>query len=279
MTGGSPLAASGPQADTDRRAASGPRADGRPLAGRHALVTGASRNLGATIAGVLAAAGADVAITYHESSAAAADLVGHLGAAHPGRHLAVRGDLTTTDGTRAAVTEAMTELDGRVDILVNNYGPFSMVPFTQLDHADWQAVWSGNVTAIQLACQLVLPGMNDRRWGRVINVSAGSAYLRNHSIYGLAKAAVLHLTEALALEAAPGVTVNAVAPGQIDESAADVAAIDPTFVERAVARTPAGRLVTRAEVAEVVALLCDPTFAMLTGAVLPLDGGWRFNRF
>jgi NAD(P)-dependent dehydrogenase (short-subunit alcohol dehydrogenase family) len=135
------------------------------------------------------------------------------------------------------------------------------------------------VTATHLACQLILPGMNERGWGRVVNVSAGSAYLRNHSIYGLAKAAVLHLTEALALEAGPGVTVNAVAPGQIDESAPDVSAIDPTFVERAVARTPAGRLVTRAEVAEAVALLCSPAFAMLTGAVLPLDGGWRFNRF
>ena len=73
--------------------------------------------------------------------------------------------------------------------------------------------------------------------------------------------------------------MNAIAPGQIAESAADIEEVDPTFVPRALARTPAGRLVTRGEVAEVVALLCTPPFDMLTGAIVPLDGGWRFNRF
>ncbi len=87
------------------------------------------------------------------------------------------------------------------------------------------------------------------------------------------------MTESLALELGPEITVNAVAPGQVEESAEDISDIDPTFVERAVARTPAGRLVTRVEVANVVAQLCTPAFDRLTGAVLPLDGGWRFNRF
>jgi NAD(P)-dependent dehydrogenase (short-subunit alcohol dehydrogenase family) len=121
--------------------------------------------------------------------------------------------------------------------------------------------------------------MRDRGWGRIVNVSAGSAYLRNHSVYGLAKNGVIFLTEELALELGPAVTVNAVAPGQIEESAADIGEIDPTFVERAVRHTPARRLVTRPEVAAIVALMCSPAFDMVTGVTLPVDGGWRFNRF
>src|SRR5437879_2730973 len=83
---------------------------------------------------------------------------------------------------------------------------------------------------------------------------------------GLSKEAIIFLTEELALELGPEVTVNAVAPGQIAESADDIAEFDPTFVERAVRHTPAGRLVTRAEVAAIVAMLCSPAFDMVTGA-------------
>jgi len=125
----------------------------------------------------------------------------------------------------------------------------------------------------------VVPAMRAAGWGRIVLLSAGSAALRNHSIYGLAKQAVEFLTEELALELGPEITVNAVAPGQIAESADDIAEFDAGFVERAIAHTPAGRLVTREEVAELVALLCGPAFDMVTGATLPIDGGWRLPRF
>jgi NAD(P)-dependent dehydrogenase (short-subunit alcohol dehydrogenase family) len=116
-------------------------------------------------------------------------------------------------------------------------------------------------------------------WGRVVNVSAGSAYIRNHSIYGLAKEALIFLTEELALELGPEITVNAVAPGQIEESAADIAELDPSFVGRAVEHTPIKRLATRREVADMVALLCSPAFDVVTGVTIPMDGGWRLQRF
>jgi NAD(P)-dependent dehydrogenase (short-subunit alcohol dehydrogenase family) len=248
-----------------------------PLGGRRALVTSSSRNLGAEIARTLAVQGARVAVTYHGSAALAHALVGEMRqATEP--HVAIEGDLSRSDGVRTVVDRALDEL-GTVDILVNNFGPFSMVPFHRLPYEEWEHVWSGNVTSAYLATQLVVPGMRADGWGRIVNLAAGSAYLRNHSIYGLAKDAVITLTESLAIELGPEITVNAVAPGQIEESATDIGEMDPTFVARAVARTPAGRLVTRAEVARVVALLCTPVFDMLTGAVLPLDGGWRFNRF
>jgi NAD(P)-dependent dehydrogenase (short-subunit alcohol dehydrogenase family) len=164
-------------------------------------------------------------------------------------------------------------------VLVNNAGPFSMTPFADLPEAEWDRIWDTNAKAAYLASQLVAPAMRTAGWGRIVNISAGSIYLRNHSIYGLAKEALVFMTEELACELAPEVTVNAIAPGQIAESAKDIEEFDPTFVQRAIEGTPAGRLVTRAEVAELVALLCTPAFDMVTGATIPLDGGWRFHRF
>jgi NAD(P)-dependent dehydrogenase (short-subunit alcohol dehydrogenase family) len=168
---------------------------------------------------------------------------------------------------------------GRIDILVNNAGPWAGGPFLELAEKDWDFVLDTNVKSVYLATQLVAPGMRAAGWGRVVNLSAGSRYLRNHSVYGLAKDAVAFLTEELACELGPEVTVNAVAPGQIAESAPDIEEFDSSFVPRAIAATPAGRLVTRAEVAEVVCALCSPAFAMVTGATIPIDGGWRFYRF
>ena len=176
------------------------------------------------------------------------------------------------------VERAVADLGG-VDILVNNSGPFDATPFSELEPDTWDDVWARNVTAIHAADPGRCPRNAGQQWGRIVNVSAGSAYIRNHSIYGLAKDAVIALTESLALELAPHVTVNAVAPGQIEESAADIHEIDPTFVTRAIEHTPIGRLATRAEVAEIVTAMCGAPFDCMTGAVVPVDGGWRLNRF
>jgi NAD(P)-dependent dehydrogenase (short-subunit alcohol dehydrogenase family) len=241
------------------------------LSGRTALVTGSSRNLGAVIAERLAAHGATVAVTYRDSEKAARELVARLGEGH----VAVGGDLARPAPLIAAAQEAL----GRIDVLVHNAGPFSMTPFAEMHEAEWDTIWDVNVKAAQVAARLLAPGMRESGWGRIVLLSAGSAYLRNHSIYGLAKQALGFLAEELALELGPAVTVNAVAPGQIAESANDIAEFDPSFVERAIAHTPAGRLVTRAEVAELVAAFCSPAFDMVTGATLPVDGGWRLQRF
>lgn len=253
--------------------------DGGPLAGRRALVTGSSRNLGAEIARHLARAGAQVAVTFRHAGDDAARLVEVLRATTGREHVAVACDLATSGGVATAVDAALAGLGGPIDVLVNNAGPFSMTPFALLPEAEWDEVWDTNVKAAWVATRLLAPGMRAVGWGRVVNIAAGSAYIRNHSIYGLAKDAVVTLTEELALELGPGVTVNAIAPGQIAESAPDVEAIDPTFVARAIERTPTGRLVTRAEVAALVVALCSPPFDMVTGTTIPVDGGWRLNRF
>ncbi len=250
-----------------------------PLAGRRALVTGSSRNLGPEIARSLARRGATTVVTYHRSQDAAEALVDDLRRETGLPHQAVPADLSRADAAEAMVDAAQEALGGAVEILVNNHGPFSMTPFATISPAEFASVMDGNLTVALRAVQRVVPGMRAGGWGRIVNLSAGSIYLRNHSVYGLAKNAIAVFTESLALELGPEITVNAVAPGQIVESTDDIADIDPTFVDRAVARTPAGRLVSRHEVAEIVASMCAPPFDMLNGAVLPVDGGWRLNRF
>ena len=108
---------------------------------------------------------------------------------------------------------------------------------------------------------------------------AGSAYVRNHGVYTLAKAGVQVITESRALELGPEVTVNAVAPGQIRESLPEIEKFDPSFGERYTVHAPLKRLVTRAEIARLIALLCSPAFDTMTGMTLRLDGGAELPRF
>ncbi len=248
------------------------------LDGRRALITGSSRNLGAAIAARLAAAGATVVLTgrssMDEARARRDELVERTGREH---HV-VRLDADEPDDVARAAREVQ-DLLGGVDVLVNNAGPFSITPFTELPTDEWRRTLDANLTAAIVLGRELAPGMRARGWGRIVNVSAGSAYLRNHASYGLVKASMITLTESLALELGPEITVNAVAPGQIAESAPDVAEIDPTFVDRAIERTPLGRLVTRAEVAELVHIMLGPVFDPVTGVVVPIDGGWRLPRF
>lgn len=246
----------------------------RFLDGHTALVTASSRNLGASIVLALAARGADVIVTYHGPKSAAEALLAGL---PEGRHVCVWADLSTTDGVIRMVEAAVDAAPGTIDILVNNSGPFSMVPFLELEPEEWDRIWTANVKAAFLTSKLLIPAMSE--WGRVVNLSAGSAYSRAHSIYTLAKDAMITFTESLAVEVAPNVTVNCVAPGQIIESAADMAEFDPTFVERTTRATPLGRLVTRDEVAEIVAELCGPRFAAVTGVTIPVDGGGHLPTF
>lgn len=245
------------------------------LSGKAALVTAASRNLGSAVAAALAQRGARVAVNYHSSQGEADAVIAGM----PGSgHVAIRGDAGTPAGVRGIVSAAEDAL-GSVQVLVNNYGPFSMTPFAEMPEDEWDRIWDANVKATYVSVQAVVPGMREAGWGRIVNMSAGSAYLRNHSIYTLSKESLITLTEALAIELGPEINVNAVAPGQIAESAEDIAEFDPSFVERSVTATPTGRLVTRPEVAAIVAELCCPLFDGVTGVTIPVDGGWRLPRF
>lgn len=245
---------------------------GALLHGKVCLVTGASRGLGVTIARTLAAHGAAVAVHFNHSAAEAVALCAEL-TARGGTARAVQADLLDAAAIPPLVNTATTQL-GAIDILVNNVGPYVDTPFLDLSLDDYDRVMNGNVRAALLLAQLVGRQMRARGTGRIINIAATDYRHRSHSVYGLAKAGVVHLTEALAIELAPAVPVFALAPDLI----ADNEDMDQAFAARAVAATPMGRLVTRAEVATLTAMLCSPACDMLTGQTLVVDGGRSLPR-
>jgi NAD(P)-dependent dehydrogenase (short-subunit alcohol dehydrogenase family) len=187
-------------------------------------------------------------------------------------------DLSDATQVRSLCRKAL-DVWGRVDILVNNAGPFQMDPFLTLKEEDWDRVMDVNVKAIYLTAQELAPQMKKNGWGRIINMCAGSAFVRNHGVYGLAKAAVKTITESLALELGPEVTVNAIAPGQIRESLPEIEKHDPTFGHRYAAHAPLKRLITREEIARIISLLCSSAFDIMTGVTIRLDGGAEIPRF
>jgi NAD(P)-dependent dehydrogenase (short-subunit alcohol dehydrogenase family) len=244
------------------------------LAGRVALVTGASHGTGVDIARALAAEGARVAVHYRSDRAAAEALASAIRAAG-GVAEAFGADVARTEEVRRLMAEAELRL-GALGIVVNNAGPFNDTAFSELAEADWDYVMNANLKAVYLTSQLAAPGMRRAGWGRIVNIGASSGLVRSHGVYGLAKAALLPLTQALALELAPAVTVNAVVPSQIASARTDRMA---AYKAAAIAGTPLGRLVTQAEIGQMVVRLCSPEFDFVTGQAIVMDGGRVIPRF
>lgn len=188
------------------------------LAGRTAIVTGASRGLGRAIAARFVAAGADVLLTARdgaalEESAAAARRAG------PGRVLTMAGDASDPEAARAAVARAEAELGG-VTALVNNAGVYGPIgPVEDNDWEEWTRALSINLLGSVAFCRAAVPGMRRRGYGKIVNLSGGGATapLPRFSAYAASKAAVVRFTETLAEELADArVDVNAIAPGALN---------------------------------------------------------------
>lgn len=254
--------------------------DDKPLSGKVALVTGSFRNLGPVTAETLARYGASVVINDLDRPelVAEGEKVLERLRGHGVEAAAITADLAKSDEVRRLCREAL-ERFGHVDILINNAGPFNMDPYLELNEKTWDLIMDVNLKAIYLAVQALGPQMKANGWGRIVSMCAGSAYIRNHSVYTLAKMGVMVITESLAVELGPEITVNAVAPGQIYESLPDIHQFDPTFGERYMAKAPSKRLVTRAEVAELIAQLCTPPFNSVTGVTIRFDGGAEIPKF
>lgn len=242
-----------------------------PLTGKVALVTASSRFLGSGIAATMARAGAKTAIHYRKSADEAHALVETLRT--EGFEAAAFGaDGQSPDELRRLAAEVCDRYGG-VDILIHNLGPYADTPFLKLPEAQWEWILSTNLKAAYILAQELAPGMRDRGWGRIIHISAASAFIRSHSIYGLAKHALIYLTEALAVELAPHITVNAIAPGQIEDSEL-IDEIDPNYKRILREESLLKRLVTRQEIADMIVLLCAGPFGSVTGQTLRMDSGW-----
>jgi NAD(P)-dependent dehydrogenase (short-subunit alcohol dehydrogenase family) len=244
------------------------------LAGRVALVTGASHGTGVDIARALAGAGARVAVHYRSDRAAAEALTTAI-RAEGGAAEAFAADVARADDVRQLVA-AVTARVGAPGVVVNNAGPFNDTAFCDLAETDWDYVMNANLKAVYLTAQLVAPGMRRAGWGRIVTIGATSGLVRSHGVYGLAKAALLLLTQALALELAPAVTVNALVPSQIASPRTDRMV---AYKAAAIAGTPLGRLVTQAEIGQMVVRMCSPEFDFVTGQAIVMDGGRAIPRF
>ncbi len=242
------------------------------LQGKVCLITGGSRTLGAAIARQMAHYGVRLALNYHQSPAAAQRLCAEVMAAGGTAH-ALPADVCQPGQVTQLVTDTVARF-GTLDIVVNNVGPYADTPFLDLSVADFDRIVAGNVRSTFLVAQAAGRWLKHHGGGQIINIAATDFTHRSHSVYGLAKSGVIYLTEALALELAPDVRVNAVAPDLIAENEE----MAPEVAQRAIAATPVGRLVTRAEIAEMVCLIATSAFAMTTGQTLIMDGGRSLPR-
>jgi NAD(P)-dependent dehydrogenase (short-subunit alcohol dehydrogenase family) len=248
------------------------------LHGSTALVTGAARGIGRSIALALAQAGADVALGFrtaergHDAATLVRDIEGF-----GRRALPMTMDVTSLDQIESAIATAVDSF-GRLDILVNNAGLGPANPAELVTEDDFDLTINVNVKGVFFACQAAGRQMIRQGSGRIISLSsqAGFVALPTESVYCMSKAAVAHLTKCLAVEwGCHGITVNAVAPTFIrtDGTAADLA--DPSF-EADVRERIAGlhRIGEPMDVAGAVVFLASPAASLITGTTLMVDGGW-----
>jgi 3-oxoacyl-[acyl-carrier protein] reductase len=252
-----------------------PNPPSEALAGRCAAVTGAGRGFGEQAAIELARLGAAVAVFDIDGDAAerCAVPLSQGGV----RALALTCDVSDDDAVQRAFEQVRAEL-APVDILVNNAGIVSTTPFLELSVEEFDRVLAVDYTSMWSCCRAVVPGMVERRFGRIVNISSvagkrGGGFL-GRSAYAAAKAGVIGFTKALARELAPhGVTVNAVAPGAMDTEMTRALNDDPELLARVLSVVPLGRRGVIQDVADAVAFLSSDLASYLTGETLNVDGG------
>jgi 3-oxoacyl-[acyl-carrier protein] reductase len=238
------------------------------LEGMAAIVTGSTGIIGSAIAKALADAGAAVVINARTSGDAAAEIVKEIEASG-GRAIAHLADVTVPEQVEGMV-EAAVAAFGRLDIMVNNVGPASSSPVTEIGYDDWRRIMATKLDSAFFCIKASVPHLAKHGKGVIINIGASSAHTgnANRSVDVAAKMGLAGLTGSLAVELAPqGITVNCVAPGRIQRPGAT----SPHFQARPI---PMGREGNPEEFAATVRFLCGPNSRYTTGQTLHVNGGW-----
>ena len=234
------------------------------LAGKRAFVTGGGRGIGRATAILLARAGAKVAVGYRARKPAA----------EPHVTAAVRGDLGTAAGAKKAVGEALRALGGSLDILVVNHGvwPADDVPVAELSDEQWESTRRANLDAVIYVCRAAIPDIPQSGTIILVSSTAGQRGEAFHADYAATKGAVIALTKSLAVELAPKITVNCVAPGWVDTemAAKPYAGEGRAKIERTI---PLRRVASADDVAGPILFLASSLARHITGEILNVNGG------
>lgn len=247
------------------------------LTGKTALVTGSAKGLGKRTALQLAEQGCNLIINYLESEQEAhqvKETIEQMGV----KAITVQADITTTEGANK-LADAAEGWAGGVDILVNNAGPFvrKRKLFSEYDEETIIRLLNGNLLSVMLLDHRLLPGMREKKWGRIIHFGFGHANEArawpHRAVYAAAKTGLVSFTKSLAVEEAPfGVTVNLIGPGDI-RGANKERSIEEAEHEHD-PESPLGRPGTGEDVARVILFLCQKQSSFLTGNVIDVTGGF-----
>jgi NAD(P)-dependent dehydrogenase (short-subunit alcohol dehydrogenase family) len=244
--------------------------------GQTALVTGAARGLGLASARRLADEGAQVALLDRDEQA----LEAAVGGLATRRAVALSHVVDVTDeGQVRAAVESVLSAAGRIDVLVNNAGIYPHFPFEKLTFADWRRVLATNLDSVYLCSHAVYPGMRERGYGRIVNVSSATFFIGypGLSAYVASKGGIIGFTRALASEAGPhGITVNAVTPGLIATEGV-LGGEEAGLFDEIVPEQALGRRGEPEDIAECIAYLASPAAGFITGQTVNVDGGHRYH--
>ena len=256
------------------------------LKGRTALVTGSTSGIGLGIATRLAAEGANIVLNGFGEQAEIDRVSAELKSRYRVQVMYDAADMTKPAAIAAMVQKAIDRF-GALDVLVNNAGIQHVAPVDEFPLEKWDAIIAINLSSSFHTVRTALPAMRARRWGRIVNIASAHALVASpfKSAYVAAKHGIAGFTKTVALEVAEhGITVNAICPGYVltplvEKQIPDTAkarGITEDQVKRDVllAAQPTKRFVAVEEVAGLAAFLCSPAAASITGALLPIDGGW-----